>query len=402
MKSLGKIPLGNRFLSIIAVRSMIVLPLLIWSLFAPSALASVGLARFAATPTSEGVQLAIYYYWLENMAPHGTATRHGPVYTTTLVPDNRPPVTESVSPDNGECQPGEWQTFTTTYSDPDGWQDIRTAGFLINTSPSITNCIYVRYDVQNDLMSLHHPRRGYWLPWRGGVKPGTKRVIKHNYGLLDVGQCSVVADGDTLTVTWAVQFTWRDSGKRHNLYLRAEDMAGSSVGWNDGGDWIVNRVPNWLIAPTITNNQAITTGVRYSFDPKYRDKDGRKNLDEMYFTIADALPGGEMLPSGVLLRYDLSDNAMYLYDNDGGRDGCWDWIGGYAPRTDNLIENDLVIVIVKWSKLGINDSRTWTVRWRLEFKPAFVGRHNLYMRAVDALGGDTGWKYKGWIRVEQP
>jgi len=30
------------------------------------------------------------------------------------------------------------------------------------------------------------------------------------------------------------------------------------------------------------------------------------------------------------------------------------------------------------------------------------GKYNIYMRAVDALGGDTGWKYKGWIRVEQP
>ena len=42
------------------------------------------------------------------------------------------------------------------------------------------------------------------------------------------------------------------------------------------------------------------------------------------------------------------------------------------------------------------DFRTMGAKWCLQFKAAFLGRHKLYMRAVDILtpdyGGDTGWK----------
>jgi len=302
-------------------------------------------------------------------------------------------LTEAVIPDDICGEPGTLQYLTSVYRNPNGWQDIRYADLLVNTQETITKCIYARYDAEAGRMFLRQPRDRYWMKGKDGI-------IRNNYGALDTNRSSVVTDTDTLTVTWALTPTWRTSGKEHNLYLAVEDMNDNRDGWNDHGDWLINRTPNWLIAPTLTNRQVVTAGVRYTFDPKYRDKDGRRNLDELYFAIADAMPSGDAIPGGILLKYDVTDGAMYLYDDASGS-----WTGGHAPGTNVLLQDERVKVVVKWSRVWIADHRTWTVRWRLEFKDAFAGKHNLYMRAVDLFpecNGDTGWKYKGWIEVRPP
>lgn len=76
---------------------------------------------------------------------------------------------------------------------------------------------------------------------------------------------------------------------------------------------------------------------------------------------------------------------------------------GLEPSTPTILENDFVKLIGEWSNVGVYDAKTRIVRWRLEFKPAFKGTHRLYMRAKDAfakLNGDTGWKYKGTLKVQ--
>jgi len=243
-------------------------------------------------------------------------------------------------------------------------------------------------------MYLRRPDDAGWL---GGYPPGSAAVIRHAYGALDVSRSAVLTDTDRITVTWALTPTWRMSGVRHNVYLRAEDLGGGSSGWEDRGDWAINRPPVWLIPPSLINTD-VTAGTRYTFDPRYRDLDGWRTWRVLYFAIADRPPTGEMAPGGVFLKYDQSSNRMYLANSAGTA-----WLGGVTPGTVTILENDAVKVIVQWSSVGAMDANTRIVRWRLEFKGAFRGRHRVYMRGIDNLaecGGDKGWKWKGWLRIQ--
>ena len=53
---------------------------------------------------------------------------------------NSKPLVGSISPASGSSIPNKTLTFTTTYSDANGSQDIKDAYFLINASVTGSNC----------------------------------------------------------------------------------------------------------------------------------------------------------------------------------------------------------------------------------------------------------------------
>ena len=294
-------------------------------------------------------------------------------------------------------EPGVYRWVTAEYRDPDGWQDLRFVDLLLNSQEGPYGGLAVRYDVQADLMYLHHPRMERWMPL-SGRKPGTLGTLGHIYGRLGVGHSKVATDTNSVSVAWLLRPTRRMSGRVHNVYTRVEDVSGNSTGWVDAADLAVNRTPNWLIPPDL-RNQTISVQDKHWFYPKYRDLDKRDNLDELHFFIGDELPVvGRPMPEGVWLKYDRTSDQMWLWDPR------WDfWVGPQTPRTAFRMTNEYVTVRGPGSRVINCDWRTLGVKWYLQFKPAFVGRHRLYMRAVDVLtaeyGGDTGWKWKGWIEV---
>ncbi|NLS75965.1 MAG: matrixin family metalloprotease [Chloroflexi bacterium] len=299
-----------------------------------------------------------------------------------------------VAPEAGYSEPGAWFSVTTTVYESAGWQNLRYVDLLVNDSGALTRTLAARYDVQANEMRLHDPVGDFWRS--EGVTPGAGGTIGHIYAQLDGAQSSVVADGDLMTITWAVQFTWRKSGNAYSTYLRVEDLQGDSTGWSDVGDWIVNRGPNYLIPPALANS-SVANGVQMTFDPRYRDLDRWTNLTQIYFAIADALPTGEMGANGVYLKYDQIGNKIYLANSAGTA-----WLGGVAPKSDLILENDAVKVMVKWSYPGAMDTQTRIMHWRLEFKPGYAGKHRIYQRAIDLFpqaNGDTGWIYKGTLQV---
>ena len=204
---------------------------------------------------------------------------------------------------------------------------------------------------------------------------------------------AVITDTDTLTVTFAFTPTCHLSGKQHNLYLRAAD-AGGLDGWNDHGDWIINRAPDWLVPPSLINTTVLTSPLlfRSTLPRPGRLAEPRSSLFRHRPQLANRRDGVK----AVYLKYDQVDNKVYLAD-----DGGTAWLGGLAPGTTAFIENSMAKVVVEWSKPGIQDAKTRVMRWRLEFKAEFVGARNVYMRAIDQfpVNGDTGWKWKGTLAV---
>ena len=231
-----------------------------------------------------------------------------------------------------------------------------------------------------------------WSPL-AGVEPGSAAIVKNIYARLDASRSTVVANGDKLTVTWAVWFTAKSSGRLNKLYLRVEDRQGSRDGWNDRGDWAVNVKPT---TPYLSPAEGtMPLGQWQEFQARYGDADGRATLAEVYLLITDATGRTQ---NAVYLKYDKGENKLYLRN---AADTAW--LPGITPKVAGSVENEYCILRGDWTRPATYDAQTLTLRWWLQFKPAFAGRHNIYVRAVDNLGaawnGDTGWRYKGGVEV---
>jgi len=310
--------------------------------------------------------------------------------------------TVQVAPSSGWSEPGALVSFAASYYHSEGWQSMDDVYLLINGTTAQTNCVYARYDPQLNQLWIRLPAD---TAWTGGGQPGSGGVAKTAWFALDYAATTVTksADGKTLTVSWAVRPSYRLSALAHNLYLRLTDIGGAAEGWNDRGDWVINRAPSALILPTIyAQPLAFKAGTTFSLEPRYRDQDQSSDLRYLYLAIANNPPTADFHPQGVYIRYDTVERKLYLADWAGTT-----WGTGYSIPNDTVtLSNEAVNITLKVTKAS--DADTWTkmLTLRLSFKSAFVGPRKVYMRAVDkwapAYGGDTGWTYKAALTVLAP
>jgi len=111
-------------------------------------------------------------------------------------PSELPPSVGAFEPNGGSGSVGEWTDFTTTYTDPNGYEDIALAFFSLGREPPITSggLAAAYYEPANALLLL------------GGdaCQPGQSRFLATEYVVLDCGSSSVSGTGDTLTIHWHV------------------------------------------------------------------------------------------------------------------------------------------------------------------------------------------------------
>jgi len=303
-----------------------------------------------------------------------------------------PPATVSASPDAGYSAPGTLLTFTSVYSDANGWDDLDNVYFLLSPGGILTGGVYLRYEVAANRLWLRLPDD---TGWEGGGAPEAPGAVRTAFATLDYGQSQVLTSADTLTVTWAFTPSYRNSGKEHGVYLRAESADGFA-GWDGHGNWIINRQPTLL--PPAAINSTVPSGQRITLDPRYFDADGLANLETMYLAIANAPPSGEFGAGAIYLKYEQATNLMYLADSAGTTWG----VGIPGGAAGESLENSAVKVIMQYTSAGAADARTQIVRWRVELKSGFAGSHYVYMRARDGFpgaDGDTGWTLKGALTI---
>lgn len=118
--------------------------------------------------------------------------------------------------------------LATTYSDADGWENIKYAALLINTRVNGKNCFFGRYNQNSNRLYL---RDNDNRKWRGGFTPGSDEIIENSYVLLDCAKTTVSGQGNTLTINWAVTFKNTFINAVRNIYLRVWDDEGASSGW---------------------------------------------------------------------------------------------------------------------------------------------------------------------------
>jgi hypothetical protein len=126
-----------------------------------------------------------------------------PIAPQSFTVISRPPEVGTITPSSGSGPAGTTVTFTTTWLDPDGWEDLKHCYFHIGDSPSLMNNVTLLYDAKKDRLWIRSDDGSTWL---GGDAPGSANVLENGQARVDCSLTTVHAAGDTIRVEWAICF----------------------------------------------------------------------------------------------------------------------------------------------------------------------------------------------------
>jgi hypothetical protein len=119
------------------------------------------------------------------------------------------PSVGTFEPNGGSGSVGQAEVLTTTYSDPNGYEDIVWAFFFLDRVPPIAS--------GGLTAAYHRPMDTLWLMNGGTCQPGEATSLSNTYATLDCSGTVVSGVGDTLSISWLV---------------RPEQCFDESCGWN--------------------------------------------------------------------------------------------------------------------------------------------------------------------------
>jgi hypothetical protein len=149
--------------------------------------------------------------------------------------NNSRPQLGSVAPASGSGPLGATTHFTTTWSDPDGWENLKQCYFHIGDSPSLPGNVTLLYNAAKNKLWLLDDAGTTWL---GGCHPRDVLFTLNGQAILDCAQTAVQRAGDTLGVRWAIEFRAGFEGsKRLGLKCKDRDKAKAKGKWK--GSWTI-------------------------------------------------------------------------------------------------------------------------------------------------------------------
>jgi hypothetical protein len=159
----------------------------------------------------------------------------GSAFVSNVYRNNSRPELGTVTPSSGSGQVGATAYFTTTWSDRDGWENLKQCYFHIGASPSLANNVTLMYNAAKDKLWLRDDTGTSWL---GGCQPGDGATFHNSQAELDCGRTAVRGAGNTLGVRWAVEFKPGFEGAK-NLGLKCKDVdkARAKAEWK--GTWTI-------------------------------------------------------------------------------------------------------------------------------------------------------------------
>lgn len=319
---------------------------------------------------------------------------------SALAAGNSEPQVGIVIPSSGASTPDQQINFTTTFVDPDGWQDIAGAHFLIGTSVNEEKCFHTYYNREANKLYLKDNRddrrwlRGYPLRddreegWLGGYPPGSLyRIIQGPSARLDCSKTTVTGLDNTLTINWAVAFRPSFIGKK-NIYLRVRDKSGVCTEWIQKGTWAIIPTNYPPTAETVTPSLANSShNQEIIFASTCSDPDGWQDISIVYLLFNNSMTSTE----SVYGYYLPLTNKLYFYDHSQRK-----WLGGFPLGSDNIIETPLAKLNYKNTTVSGNGSDL-TIKWAITFKPSFTGTKNIYLLIRDKAGAQSGWRKKATV-----
>jgi hypothetical protein len=210
-----------------------------------------------------------------------------PVSFTVL---SRPPEVGTITPSSGSGPVETTMAFTSTWLDPDGWEDLKHCYFHIGDSPSLVGNVTLLYNAKKDRLWIRSDDGSTWL---GGYAPGSANVLENSQARVDCSLTTVHAAGDTIRVEWAICFKPTFTGTK-KLGSKCKDVHLVRA----KGEWI----GTWTIRPdtTITLQQGISgySGSEDTYIQQY--------APDSNYCSQDTFKVGYKQQYAALLHFDLS------------------------------------------------------------------------------------------------
>jgi N-acetylneuraminic acid mutarotase len=112
------------------------------------------------------------------------------------------------------------------------------------------------------------------------------------------------------------------------------------------------------------------------------EPNGWQDIQLVELTLEDRTGNG----MGFSVRYDQSNNELFLFDHNQGN-----WLGPCTPGLSGQLANDIVQLDCRGSRVITDESHTMRVLWRVSWLklPGDEAEFNVYLRAVDRSGKDS-------------
>ena len=155
--------------------------------------------------------------------------------TFTMI-GNPAPVNVSLTPDSGSINTNSPTTLTSVYSDPAGFDNIRTCYMMVNTGATTSGAGYCFYDPIKNKLYLRQTGSSALI---GGFAPGSAHVIDNGSMTLNCLDTSVVKAGNELTVNWNITLKSYFDGNPCTVSMQVTNKTGQSDPWQAMGTFDV-------------------------------------------------------------------------------------------------------------------------------------------------------------------
>ncbi len=290
-----------------------------------------------------------------------------------------PAMSLSVSPNSGS---GARQQFAASFAALPAHPNLRWVQLLFAAAPNgggQTYC-FLHYDV---------PGNALWLYGDGGfftgpVTPGaSSNLLQNALCAINTSNSTVSGNGAALTLNAEVIFK---AAEARNIYLRAQNLAGTDTGWIHGGTWTL--APAALGAMTSTPNSG--TAATQAFALSYADPQGFSGAPFGWVQwLLAAAPDGGGQPF-CLVHYDRAASRLWTYSSDLGY-----FAGPVTPGAASNQLNSTACSVDPSSATAANLNGSLLLTLPVILKPPMSGAKKIYQRTLDVLNRDTGWQQTG-------
>lgn len=198
---------------------------------------------------------------------------------------NNKPTVGTVMPFSGTVKTKTPTTFTATFTDFDGWQNLQEAYLLLNTSTSGANCVYVYYNQNTSLLYLRNEANTAWL---GGFAPGSANIIQNSYASIDCSKTSISPNNTIFSVNWNITLKDAFIGAK-NEYLYVKDDVNDSAGWTQAGSLTIQQGTGTPVTPAVSDDGKYTSSLS-TLHAKWTTPD--TDIAEFQYGIGSGFPGG--------------------------------------------------------------------------------------------------------------
>jgi hypothetical protein len=127
---------------------------------------------------------------------------------------------------------GSSQTFTYTFSDPNGYLELQPL-MLVNEALTGVNSCYLAYRAAENRLYLLNDTNSAWT----SATPGVSGVLQNSKCRIDATQALVAGSGADLSLSLPLEFL--TSGAK-TQWMSVSDTSGLATGWTAKGSWTVN------------------------------------------------------------------------------------------------------------------------------------------------------------------